>query len=87
MTQVLVAGATGYLGRHLVSELKRRGYQVRVLVRREAQVAQFEHVAGDVFLGQVTSAETLRGVAEGCNIVFSCVAITHQKDGFTYEGR
>ena len=85
MTQVLVAGATGYLGRHLVGELKGRDYQVRVLVRRKEQVEQFQSVADDVFLGQVTSVETLRGVAEGCDIVFSCVGITHQKDGFTYE--
>ena len=85
MNHVLVAGATGYLGRHLVDELKRRGYWVRVLVRREEQVEQFRDVADDIFLGQVTRPETLHGVAEGCDTVFSCVGITHQKDGFTYE--
>ena len=30
---VLVAGASGYLGRHLVAEYKARGWQVRALVR------------------------------------------------------
>ena len=30
---VLVAGATGYMGRYLVRELHQRGYRVRALVR------------------------------------------------------
>lgn len=30
MQTVLVAGATGYMGRYLVSELHRRGYRVNV---------------------------------------------------------
>ena len=33
MSTILVAGATGYLGRFIVAELHRRGYQVRALVR------------------------------------------------------
>ena len=33
MSTILVAGATGYLGRSIVAELHRRGYQVRALVR------------------------------------------------------
>lgn len=33
MSQVLVAGATGALGRHIVAELRRRGHGVRVLSR------------------------------------------------------
>ena len=35
---VLIAGATGYLGRFLVSEYARRGWQVRALVRRAAEL-------------------------------------------------
>ncbi len=37
MKKVLVAGATGYLGKHIVNELKSRGYWVRVLIRKESQ--------------------------------------------------
>ena len=32
--RVLVAGATGYLGKYLVKELKKRGFWVRVLIRK-----------------------------------------------------
>lgn len=34
MKKVLVAGATGYLGKYIVNELKSRGYWVRVLIRK-----------------------------------------------------
>ena len=37
--RVLVAGATGYLGRHLVRALIDAGCQVRALVRRPEQAA------------------------------------------------
>lgn len=33
MNKVLVAGATGYLGRYLTKELKNQGYRVRGLAR------------------------------------------------------
>ena len=33
-SRVLAAGATGYLGRHVVQELKARGHWARALVRR-----------------------------------------------------
>ncbi len=42
--KVLVAGATGYLGKHLVKELKNRGYWVRVLIRKENQKNLFDSI-------------------------------------------
>ncbi len=53
-TKVLVAGATGYLGKYLVKKLKNQGYWVRVLVRKESQRELFEDI-DDVFCGQVTN--------------------------------
>jgi uncharacterized protein YbjT (DUF2867 family) len=40
---VFIAGATGYIGRHLVPELLQRGHTVRALVRRgsEGKLAAF----------------------------------------------
>jgi uncharacterized protein YbjT (DUF2867 family) len=83
MSRVLVAGATGYLGRHLVACLKQRGHWVRVLTRRPEQAAALPE-ADDVVVGQVTEAETLRGVADDVDTVFSSVGITRQRDGADY---
>lgn len=42
MEKVLVAGATGYLGRFVTKEFKRRGFWVRILAR-EKSIAKLEH--------------------------------------------
>ncbi len=38
--RVLVAGATGYLGRFAVKAFKERGYSVRALTRSEERLAE-----------------------------------------------
>jgi uncharacterized protein YbjT (DUF2867 family) len=80
---VLVAGATGYLGRHLVQALVDAGCRVRVLVRRQEQADAFR-CGVDVFVGQVTDPATLTGVADGVDVVFSALGITRQRDGVKY---
>lgn len=81
--RVLVAGASGYLGQYLVSELKKRGFWVRVLIRKETQKAKLKNV-DDYFIGQITQADTIKGITDGIDWVFSSIGITRQKDGLTY---
>jgi len=83
MKKVLVAGATGYLGQYLVKELKSRGFWVRVLIRKEIQKDIFTSV-DDIFIGEVTQPESIRGAAKDIDWVFSTIGITRQKDGMTY---
>lgn len=81
--KILVAGATGYLGKCIVRELKNRGYWVRVLIRKEDQKMLFEGV-DDFFVGEITQPETLVGIADGISWIFSTIGITRQKDGLCY---
>jgi hypothetical protein len=81
--KVLVAGATGYLGRHLVQALKRRGIWVRALVRHPERAVGLE--SDDVFQGEVTAASSLNGTARGVDAVLSSVGITRQREGYTYD--
>ena len=83
MKKVLVAGATGYLGKYIVNELKSRGYWVRVLIRKGSQKKLFTNV-DDFFVGEITKPQTLIGIAENIDWVFSTIGITRQKDGLTY---
>lgn len=39
----------------------------------------------DVFIGEVTQPETLQGVCDDVDIVFSSIGITRQKDGVTFK--
>ncbi len=80
---VLVAGASGYLGKYLVKELKKRGFWVRVLIRKESQKELFDS-ADDLFIGQVTNKDSLKGITKNIDWVFSTIGITRQKDGLTY---
>ncbi len=73
MKRVLVAGATGTLGRHVCRELKRRGYQTRALVRRAEALAEMRGEVDGVFVGDATRRETLASACEGAHAVVSAL--------------
>ena len=85
MKKILVAGATGYLGQFVVKALKAKGYRVRALGRSAAKLALVEEYADDLFVGEVTDPDSLNGLCDGIDVVFSSVGITRQKDGLTYK--
>mmetsp|Transcript_10114 Transcript_10114/g.19453 ORF Transcript_10114/g.19453 Transcript_10114/m.19453 type:complete len:290 (-) Transcript_10114:116-985(-) len=79
---VLIAGATGYLGRFLVEEyMERKGWDVVALVRD----AKRSPKATKVVEVQVTKPESLTGIMDGVDIVVSAMGITRQRDGLTYQ--
>ena len=84
---VLVAGATGYIGRQLVDLLLAERHQVRCLVRRAEQASQLpaevEVVAGDL-LRRETLADSLRGVECAYYFVHSMRA---GESGFAHRDR
>lgn len=82
--KVLVVGATGYLGQFVVKALKKQGYWVRALSRTEQKIEPIRAFVDEVFLGEATRPETLAGICQGIDIVFSSLGITRQKDGLTY---
>lgn len=82
---VLIAGATGYLGRHLISAYHRAGYRVIALARRPEALIGLEKHIDEISFGQATKAETLNGVMENVDLVVSALGITRQKDGLSYE--
>ncbi len=84
MKKVLVAGATGYLGRYVVKEFKKKGYWVRALTRNIARLDNLREYVDDSFTGEVTNPNSLAGICENIDIVFSSIGITKQKDGLTY---
>jgi uncharacterized protein YbjT (DUF2867 family) len=82
--KVLVAGASGYLGRYAVMEFKRRGYEVRALARNPEKMktagphgepAVYD-VADEIVVGDVTKPESIEGICNGIDIVFSALGLT-----------
>mmetsp|Transcript_16539 Transcript_16539/g.27432 ORF Transcript_16539/g.27432 Transcript_16539/m.27432 type:complete len:286 (+) Transcript_16539:106-963(+) len=80
---VLIAGATGYLGRFLVAEyMQRDDWNVIALVRK----TEGAPTATKLVLAEVTKSETLKGIMDGgVDLVISVVGITRQRDGLTYQ--
>lgn len=67
---VLVAGATGALGRHVVASLAARGWRVRALSRDASKSVPG---AAEVVAGDALVPASLAGVTQGCDAVFSCL--------------
>ena len=82
--KVLVAGASGYLGRYAVKEFKERGYYVRALVRNPDKIKTVgTHnepavyaMIDEMIIGDVTNPESINGICKGIDIVFSSLGLT-----------
>jgi len=83
MNKVIVAGATGYLGRFIASELTEQAYPSRLIVRNTTK-AGFDSNKLDVIEANVTDVSSLTGCCDDIDVVISTVGITKQKDGLTY---
>ena len=68
---VVIAGATGYLGRYLVKSAHARGYRVRALVRVEGRLGDARRLCDEVFVGEATKPDTLAGLCDGADFVMS----------------
>lgn len=80
---VLVVGATGSIGRHVVPEAVRQGYKVRALVRNPSRATWDSSVAQN-FVGDLTKPETLEAAVDDVDAVIF-VHGTHFRD--TNEGK
>ncbi|WP_335975016.1 SDR family oxidoreductase [Gaetbulibacter jejuensis] len=83
-TNVLLAGATGYLGRHLLKVLIEKQNQVVAIVRKPNQIDNPNENFLEIKQAEVTKPETLRDICKGIDTVISTIGITRQKDDLTY---
>lgn len=77
--KVLVTGANGLLGSHVVRELLKRDYQVRVLVRPGSDLRALNDLKVDFFNGQITQKEDIEKAVKGCNYIVHSAARTSPK--------
>ncbi|MFO0759529.1 MAG: NAD-dependent epimerase/dehydratase family protein [Byssovorax sp.] len=70
MSRILVTGATGFLGAHLVPLLAERGHEVVALCRGEEPSLVAQGVT--VKQGDVLDQASVRAAAEGCTAVLHC---------------
>lgn len=78
---ILVAGASGYLGSHIVTQLLKTSHEITALARSVDRLpaGAYRKIEADV-----TNRVHLQGVMKGVDVVITTIGITRQKDGLTY---
>lgn len=66
---VAVTGASGFVGPHLVAALARRGWKVRLLLRRWTPLPSLAGVVADVVWGDLDDEAALRKLVDGVDAV------------------
>ena len=69
--RVLVTGASGFLGGHLVKELLSRDYHVKAFVRKTSDISNFEESANLEFIyGDLTDKQSISEALNDIELIF-----------------
>jgi nucleoside-diphosphate-sugar epimerase len=73
---VLVTGATGLLGSHLVDLLVERGEPVRALIRPGENASRLAHSGVTIYWGDMADRASMEGAIQGIECILHCAART-----------
>lgn len=72
--KVFLTGATGFVGHHVARALAAEGAELRLLVRKTSKLANLEGIPGDVVVGNLADADSLKPALAGCNAIVHVAA-------------
>ena len=87
MTLVLVTGASGYIGSHLVPRLLDAGYSVRVLSRNPGKLPAEWRDRVQVAKGDATSDDDVRAALDGVGVLYYLLHSMDGRGGFVARDR
>lgn len=73
--RIAVTGATGFVGPHLVSALARRGWTMRLLVRRWSPLPSLAGVDAEIVWGDLDDEQALRVLVAGADAVIHAAGL------------
>lgn len=82
---ILVTGANGFVGRHLVKRLRQEGLAVRAVARIPARAQALKDLGAEVVAGDINDLPSLTAAAQGCDRVVHLVGIIQEGRGFTFR--
>lgn len=83
---VLVTGATGFIGRRVVQHLVARGHFVRCLVRGTSDLRPLQYQPVELWRGDITDSKSLSGAFEGTYALIHLVGIIKERPpGITFQ--
>ncbi|SPP63638.1 NAD-dependent epimerase/dehydratase family protein [Nitrospira lenta] len=73
---ILVTGATGFIGRHLVKRLITAGEHVKAFVRPSANAVWLDALGVEIVRGDIGDADAVARAADTCKVMFHLAATT-----------
>jgi uncharacterized protein YbjT (DUF2867 family) len=87
--RVLVAGASGRLGREILAELRRLGRPARALVRDASRLDAADAQGVELFVADARQPNTVTGACDGATVVISALGASlrlgRTRDGATFR--
>ncbi|HAA11468.1 MAG TPA: hypothetical protein DCE41_07100 [Cytophagales bacterium] len=77
--KILLIGATGRTGQHILTQALQRGMSVNVLTRSPHKI-QLQHENLRVFEGSTTDLTDVAKAIEGCNAILSALNISYKRE-------
>lgn len=81
---VFIAGATGFVGGHLVDNLLSQGHKLKCLARSEKAKESLSAKGVEVIHGDITTPDTLKGILQPEDFVIHLVGIIEEKGKATF---
>ena len=71
MTRILVAGATGNLGKRVLEKLKEQGHFLRAIIKKREESSKVEHMVNEIIIADASQSESLQHCCHEIDVVFS----------------
>ncbi|MBI5632901.1 MAG: complex I NDUFA9 subunit family protein [Nitrospirae bacterium] len=82
---IFIAGASGFVGGHLVDFLLSKGHKLKCLARSKKTITSLAEKGVEVVSGDITQAETLQGILRPDDMVIHLVGIIEEKGTATFK--
>lgn len=82
---ILITGATGFIGRHLASALSKGEHSVRCLVRKSSNIDCLKNISVDVFYGDLLEKDSISQALEKIDVIYHLAGEVYSRKKHDYD--